>query len=117
MCSSDLHAGSVKSQHQPARGFEMRVARADIGDEAFLPVGLEPGESFDNAVHSWATCPKANRNSMPEVGQPDQSEAVQRQQRGDGADFRQARRHELGVAAGGDHRQPPRLELPFQFPD
>ena len=48
----NVHARLVKGQRELARGFKIRVARADIDDEAFFAGRFQLGELFNDAVHS-----------------------------------------------------------------
>ena len=48
----NVHARLVESQSQFARGFQIRVARADIDDETLFAGAFEPGKSFLDAIHS-----------------------------------------------------------------
>ena len=47
-----VHARLIKRERQLAGGFEVRVARADVNDEALLPLALEPRKAFHNAIHA-----------------------------------------------------------------
>ena len=46
-----VHARLVKCQREFARGFQIRVARADINDETFFAGAFQRGELFNDAVH------------------------------------------------------------------
>ena len=48
----NVHARLVEGQSQFARGGQIRVARADIDDEAFFAVAFQRGELFNDAVHA-----------------------------------------------------------------
>ena len=54
-----IHAELVERQRQLARGFEVRIARADVNDEALLALAVQPGESFHNAIHASRRMPQA----------------------------------------------------------
>ena len=49
----DVHARLVERERQLARGFEIRIARADIDDEAFLLRLLQVGRT-SGRYDSWA---------------------------------------------------------------
>ena len=47
-----VHARPVKGQRKPARGVQIRIARADIDDKTLFALLFEPGKTFHNAIHS-----------------------------------------------------------------
>src|ERR1019366_10370901 len=53
-----IDAELIERQRQLSRGFEVRVARAKVNDESSLALPVQPGESFYNAIHAVAECPK-----------------------------------------------------------
>ena len=47
-----VHARLVEGQREPARGVQIRIARADIDDETLFALALEPRKTFHDAIHS-----------------------------------------------------------------
>ena len=47
----NIHAHFVEGQTELARGLQIRITRADIDDEGFLALALQPCETVHDAIH------------------------------------------------------------------